>query len=205
MNKALLAAVLAAAIPLAACDKKPKLSNEEIIAQAKAQQAEKRQEVRAFFSNTPELHKVLAALAERPELQGAEFGPASAVNFDTDSGTIELVVRSSKSDKLQGYDFSTDKKWLDPKPVNVVGGGKDKDIPMDAPWSEVKPDLAMAFTKADEALKALPPETVGYIYMIKFSAKSKRYDIRTTGEGKPGVEHYSMTLDENGNIVKKSW
>ncbi len=88
MNKALLAAVLAAAIPLAACDKKPKLSNEEIIAQAKAQQAEKRQEVRAFFSNTPELHKVLSSLAERPELQGAEFGPASAVNFDTTSGTI---------------------------------------------------------------------------------------------------------------------
>ena len=75
MNKTLLAAVLAAAIPLAACDKKPKLSNEEIIAQAKAQQAEKRQEVRAFFSNTPELHKVLAALANAPSCRARSLAP----------------------------------------------------------------------------------------------------------------------------------
>lgn len=205
MNKILLTALLAAAIPLAACDKKPKLSNEEILAQAKARQAEQRKEVRAFFSNTPELHKVLASLAERPELQGAEFGPASRVNFDTTNGTIELIVRSSKSDKLQGYGFNTEKKWRDPQPVKVVGGGKDKDMPMDAPWSEVKPDLAMALTKAEEILKTLPPETVGYIYRVKFSAKAKQYEINTTGEGDPKVKHYSMTLDENGQIIQKNW
>lgn len=205
MKKSLLAALLLAAVSLTACDKKAPASAEDILAQAQARQAEQRKEIRTFFSNTAELHKALASLADRPELQGAQFGPVSVVTFDIHRANIEVIVRSSKAEKLAGYDYPlATKKWSDPQPVRV-SQGKDKDLQPTKQWPDVKPDVGMALRKADETLATLPPETVGYIYRVQFDSSTNYYKVDTTHDGDPKVKNYSMTLDANGQIVKKNW
>lgn len=184
------------------------MTPEEAVAQATKMREERREAIITQLSNPAELNKILTALAERPELKGAEFGPAGAVLFHVHQHKISVNIRSDKEDKLAGYDYSFENSaWGEPKPVRVIGG-KDKDFQRVSLWSEVKPDLGMAFDKANEVLQTLPPETVGQINSIQYYPKQKHYTIETGGDGSssaPQIKFYKMTLDESGQILKKNW
>lgn len=206
LRKTLTALLLASSFTLTACGEQK--TNEQANTKSQVSQITTAAEARALLSNPSELDKIWAELLQRPELQGAEF-KVRRIEFSLHGLFIDVTGRNSKTDTpdtLTSYGYSLlDKKWGEPKPVIVMGGGKAKEMETIVLWQEAKPDLAMVFTKSDEIIKQLPQgETIKGLTSIRFYPKKKTY-VADTAAQESTREIYSFTLNEKGEIIKKNW
>ena len=205
--KTLTALLLASCFTLTACGGEQK-TNEQKVAEAQAYRDQETADARALFSNQAELDKILAELLQRPELQGAEF-KIQSIRFDLHKLGIETFGRNSKADNpaaLTSYHYSLiNKKWSNPIPVKVIGGGKARDIETTVSWQDAKPDLGMVFAKADEIIKQLPQgETIKGLTSITFYPNNKNY-VAETALQETTHKIYNFKLNEKGEIIKKNW
>lgn len=206
--KTLTALLLAGCFTLTACGGEKK-TKEQILAESAARQEQASAEARAVFSNPAELDKIMAEFMQRPEMQGAEFKVRS-ISFSTRDYYIELFGRNSKTDTpdtLTSYSYyvQTEKKWRDPQPVKIIGGGKAKDIDASIPLQEVKPDLAMVFAKSDEIIKEVQPDgEIKGLAKIVFYPDTKTYYV-TTNSHKTTYKYHEFALNEKGEVIKKDW
>lgn len=197
-----LAALLAVA-PLAACEKQKTI--EEVVAEAKENELKRYRESIELLSDSAQLHGILAALAERPELKDAQFGPVDALNFDFYMNKITVNIRSSRAEKLAGYTYLLDEKtWSEPVPVQVFGD-RDQDMVKLADWDAVKPDLDPILKQAHD-LFTQPPvpadDMPKGILNVQYEPESRTYIVRSQLSEKT-KNSYLIWFDDKGQISKK--
>lgn len=204
MNKTTLClAALLAVAPLAACEKERTV--EEVIAEAKENELKRYRENIELLGDPAKLQEILAALAERPELKDAEFGPADELRFNFHMNEIAVNIRSSRAEKLAGYTYSLiEKTWRDPVPVRV-SGGRDADFVKLADWSALKPNLGPVLQQAHD-LFTQPPvpadDMPSGIMEVVYAPDSGRYAAASQLSEKT-QNSYKIWFDEQGRVIKK--